>query len=78
MMDWIFFTWQWIIFPLAILVGILELLLTKRRAGRYQAALELIANDPFATDYDKVRAQRDRCMDIARRALLTEPNAPRT
>lgn len=64
--------------PLVLLVVLLELWLTKQRAKRFQQALENIANDPFAVDYDGVRAQRDRCMNIAKHTLHIEPNLPKS
>ena len=70
-MDWQSIVW-WIcgiVSASAVAVFILELWLTKLRAARYAKTLHEIAHGNFATEYNDVRAQRDRYVKIARETL---------
>ena len=55
--------------PIIVAVFCLELWLTKQRAARYKTALHDIADGNYETDYNLVRAQRDRFVKLARETL---------
>jgi hypothetical protein len=55
--------------PIIVAVFCLELWLTKLRAARYKATLHEIADGNYETEYNMVRAQRDRFVKMAKEAL---------
>jgi len=55
--------------PIIVAIAALELWLTKQRAARYKTALHEIADGHYETEYNNVRAQRDRHVKTAREAL---------
>jgi hypothetical protein len=55
--------------PIIVAVFVLELWLTKQRAARYKATLSEIADGNYETDYNLVRAQRDKHVKLARETI---------